>query len=287
MPPAFCYTPISADACAVGERLLELSHGYENLVVEPGRGVRTLAVLGIVARARNLLRVANLLAGTGDAAMAALPIRAITESVLTLGWFDRDTELAEAVWMLDEIRSRLSHHKEVADEERRQRRRARRRGAHVTPLAPGESLGLLTRAKVRELGRLEREQRMRVQALPQLARRKRRLRITRISRMPSFADRAKVAEMPWVYSFAYRSDSNTAAHPTPLTIEQFLEERPEGIVILPSATGPRPDPYYVAAVLMSALLDIAGRHLDHSAIEPGLAAVHEELQRLRAQVGGA
>jgi len=45
-------------------------------------------------------------------AAAALPVRAITESVLTLGWFDKDRELAEVIWMLDELRTRLSHHKE-------------------------------------------------------------------------------------------------------------------------------------------------------------------------------
>lgn len=54
-------------------------------------------MLGVVARARNLLRVVHRLADSGDAAAAALPVRAITESVLTLGWFDRDPELAEAV----------------------------------------------------------------------------------------------------------------------------------------------------------------------------------------------
>lgn len=286
MSANFRYTAISRDARAVGERLLDLTRGYENLVVEPGRGVTTLAVLGMVARARNLLRIAHRLADTGDAAAAALPIRAITESVLTLGWFDRDPGLAEAVWMLDEIRTRLSHHKEVADEERRERRRARRRGDAVTPLAPGESLGLLTRPKVREYRQLERKQRQRVQALRRLSRRKKRLRVDRISRMPSFADRAKVAKMPWVYAFAYRFDSNAAAHPTPLTIEQFLEARPEGVLVRASAGGRRPDPYYVAAVLMSVLLEIAGRHVDHSALEPGLAAVRDELERLR-RLGGA
>jgi hypothetical protein len=281
VPLNFRYSAISREAREAGERLLELTRGYENLVVPRGLGVAPLAVLGIVARARALLRVAERLADSGDAAAAALPVRAITESVLTLGWFDKDPELAEAVWMLDELRTRLSHHKEVANEERRQRARARRRGEPVLVLPSGASLGLLTRAKVREYRRLEREQRQRVQKLPRLARRKKRLRVTRISKMPSFADRAKVAGMPWVYSFAYRFDSNAAAHPTPLTIEQFLEERPEGILIRSSAGGPRPDPYYVAAQLMWALLELAGRHVDQTELAPGLEEVRAELERLR------
>lgn len=281
VPLNFRYSEISRDARAASERMLELTRGYENLVVPRGLGVASLAVFGIVARARNLLRVANRLADSGDAAAAALPVRAITESVLTLGWFDKDPELAELVWMLDELRTRLSHHKEVADEQRRQRARARGRGDVVEALAPGASLGLLTRAKVREDKRTERDARQRVQRLPRLARRKKRLRVTSISKMPSFANRSKVAGMPWVYSFAYRFYSNAAAHPTPLTIEQFLENRPEGILIRSSAGGPRPDPYYVAAQLMSVLLEVAGRHVDQTELEPGLAEVRVELKRLR------
>lgn len=93
--------------------------------------------------------------------------------------------------------------------------------------------------------------------------------------------------MPWVYSFAYRFDSNAAAHPTPLTIEQFLEERPDGILIRSSAGGPRPHPYYVAVQLMSVLIELAGRHVDQTALEPGLAEVRAELERLRHLGGGS
>ena len=159
MPINFRYSAISRDARAVGVQLLELTRGYENLLVAPGVGVATLAVLTLVARARNLLRVTHYLADTGDGAAAALPVRAITESVLTLGWFKQDPELAEAVWMLDEIRTRLSHHDEVAREERRQRARARRAGEPVERLAPGQSLGLLSRAKVHEYRKLQAKER--------------------------------------------------------------------------------------------------------------------------------
>jgi hypothetical protein len=266
--------------------LLELTRGYENLVVPQELPRIQLAVLGIVARARNLLRVAHRLADTGDAAAAALPIRAITESVLTLGWFNLDPELAEAVWVLDELRSRLSHHKEVADEERRQRAGARRRGESVDALAPGESLGLLSRGSVRRFRELQRHHRQRAQALPRFAQRKGRLGVDSISRVPSFAVRARVAKMPWVYSLAYRFESNAAAHPTPLTIGQFLEERPDGVAVLSSASGQRSDPYYVAAQLTWALLQLASEQVDHTAIEPGLTEVQEELERLR-KIGAA
>jgi hypothetical protein len=281
LPINFRYSAISRDARAVGVRLLELTRPYENLVVPAGLGVTKLAVLTLVARARNLLRVTHYLADTGDGSAAALSVRAITESVLTLGWFNRDPELAEAVWMLDELRSRLSHHEEVAKEERRQRARARRAGEPVAALAPGQSLGLLPRSRVREYRKLQAKERARVKNLPRVARRKKRLRVERIAKMPGFGDRAKVADMPWVYSFAYRFDSNSAAHPTSMALEQFLEVTPEGIRILPTASGARADPYYVAAALMSALLELAEDHVDHAEIEAGLTEIRAEIERLR------
>lgn len=281
MPINFRYSPISREARAAGVRFLDLTSGYECLVVPRGVGVTTLAVLGMVARARNLLRVTHNVADTGDAATTAILVRTLTESVLTLGWFDRDPELAELVWMLDEIRTRLHHHDEVASEERRQRARARRRREDVAAVAAGRSLGLLTRANVRDLHRQQREVRAKLERLPRLAARKRRLRVGRVDRMPGFGDRAKVAEMPWVYSLAYRFDSNSAAHPTPLTLEQFFEMRPEGIAILAAGSGERPDPYFVSAQLMSALLEFAGRRIDQTEIEEGLEEVRAELEGLR------
>lgn len=52
VPINFRYSPISRMAREASEPLLELTRGYENLVVPRGLGVAPLAVLGIVARAR-------------------------------------------------------------------------------------------------------------------------------------------------------------------------------------------------------------------------------------------
>src|SRR5258705_11920435 len=59
------------------------------LVVEAGLGITNLAVLGLVARARHLLRRAYDLADAGDATSAAILMRGITESVFTLAWLKR------------------------------------------------------------------------------------------------------------------------------------------------------------------------------------------------------
>jgi hypothetical protein len=103
---------------------------------------------------------------TKSSAPSSVCMRSITESVFTLAWVNQDPELAGIVWMLDEIRTRLNQHKEVARLERNARRRARRRGEALPALAPGRSLGPLTRANVRALTRLRDETRTRTQRLP-------------------------------------------------------------------------------------------------------------------------
>jgi hypothetical protein len=41
-----------------------------------------------------------------------------------------------------------------------------------------------------------------------------------------------------IYSLTYRFDSNSAAHPNPLALEQFLEPRNGDIVIRDTPRGP-------------------------------------------------
>jgi Family of unknown function (DUF5677) len=279
--PGFRYSAASAGGRQAGLDLLELTRGYEGLVVEAGLGVTNLAVLGLVARARHLLKRAYELADAGDATSAAILLRGITESVFTLAWLNEDPELAEIVWMLDEIRNRLSQHEEVAKAEHRQRRGARRRGEHVRALAPGESLGLLTRAQVRELRRTRDKQRARVGRLPRYRQRLEKLRVKRMTRMPRFQDRAAVAGAGDIYALTYRFDSNSAAHPNPLALEQFLERRPDGsIEVMATPKGPRPDPYAVGAILLAALVDLAGQHLEQEELEPELTEIRTRIERL-------
>lgn len=278
--PGFRYSAASAGGRQAGLDLLELTRGYEGLVVEAGLGITNLAVLGLVARARHLLRRAYDLADAGDATSAAILMRGITESVFTLAWLNKDPELAEIVWMLDEIRNRLSQHEEVAGAERRQRRRARRQGEQVHALAPGESLGLLTRAQVRALRRTRDRQRARVGQLPRYRQRLEKLSVKRMTRMPGFQERAAVGGGSDIYSLTYRFDSNSAAHPNPLAVEQFLERRADGIEILATPNGPRPDPYVVGAILLAALIELASERVDHQELEPGLNGIQTQIEGL-------
>jgi hypothetical protein len=240
-------------------------------------------VLALVARARHLLKRAYELADAGDATTAAMAMRGITESVMTLAWLNEDPELAGMVWMLDEIRSRLSQHEEVARLERNRRRRARRRGETVVPLAPGESHGVLTRATVRTLRRTGTEVRAHAQQLPQYRKRLAKLGVKRLTRMPGFKEGASVSGADVIYSLTYRFDSNSAAHSNPLALEQFLEAQNGDVLILATPKGPRPDPYVVGAVQLAALVDLAAAHVDHSELKPELDKITARLRALPRQ----
>jgi Family of unknown function (DUF5677) len=277
---AFRYSEASVDARRIVVDLLELTRGYEELVVPRGLGPTPVAVLAVVARARHLLRRAHELADAGDSTSTAILMRGITESVLTLAWLNKDPELGGIVWMLDEIRSRLNQHEEVARLVRNERRCRRRRGEAVAPLAPGQSHGVLTRANVSALRRLREQTGARAQRLPRYRARLKKLRIKQLTRMPTLETRATVGAAAMIYSLTYRFDSNSAAHPNPLALEQFLEVRDEDILVRATPKGPRPDPYVVGAVLLLAVVDLAGEIVDHTALEPGLAGLRERVQAL-------
>ena len=280
------YSAQSRRAKECGVELLALTQGIEDLPVPAGLGVRPLAVLGLIARARHLLKTVHTTADVGDVLGSALASRAINESVLTLGWLSTDPEMAELVWMLDEIRSRLSHHRDAQAEERRQRRRAKRKGKKVPPVLPGKSLGILDRKMVRYLKKTEAETKARTEKMKKRARRLKRLKVKRINRMPGFGDRAAVAGLSWAYHYAYRYDSNAVAHPSPLAVERFLDVRHDGIHVLGEPRGSVPDPYVVSARLFAALLELAGHHVDISELEPGLTEIHAKLEDLAAEVAG-
>jgi Family of unknown function (DUF5677) len=284
----FRYSKYSRDARRIGNRLLYLTRAYEGVVLEPDQGVFMLAVAALVARARHLLRSIYVAADRGDALAAAILTRALTESVLLLAWLNKDPEVGELVWMLDDIRTGLSHHKEVAEEERRQRSRQRRAGEPVEPVPQGRSLGLLGRADVRQRRKIKAETTARLERLPDHATRLSRMRVTRVDRIPSFAERAQVVDAPWIYSLAYRFDSNAAAHPTPLALSRFLEQRPEGIEIRSAAGGAFSDPYLVSARLFGAVLDLASERVDQGVlVDDGVEDEINALNEMAAEIQAA
>lgn len=98
--------------------------------------------------------------------------------------------------------------------------------------------------------------------------------------MPPFEKRADVGGAEMIYSLAYRFDSNSAAHPNPLALEQFLEPRNGEILIRATPRGPRPDPYAVGAALFLAVVDLAGERVDHAELAAELGRISRELHAL-------
>lgn len=274
----FRYTSYSRQAQQSGERLLALTAQYEHLVLPGDTDIGHVIECALVARGRHLLRGAYHAADRGDDLAAAIMLRSLNECAMTFAWLMLDDELGSLVMRLEEIRSRFNHHRAFAKAERSQRRRAKRRGEAVAPLAPGETLGLLDRASVRRFARLDKELRDKVQALPNYEKRLKRLGAS-IASMPSFEARAMKTKNPWMYQAAYRFDSNSAAHPGLLGLQQFVAEEGGEFVVRSSPTGTRPDPYAAGAVLLGALAQLASRRPDHPAIdEAALAAVEDELR---------
>jgi hypothetical protein len=71
--------------------------------------------------------------------------------------------------------------------------------------------------------------------------------------------------------------------PSPLALDQFLERRNGEIVIRATPKRPRPAPYAVGAVLLLALVELAGERVDHSQLGPGLARIGARLRALPPQ----
>jgi hypothetical protein len=290
--PAYPFTPTSSEARAVGEDLLRLSQPYEDPLLPHGYGAERVAVVAAVVRARRLMQSATALADGGDGLEGALLTRAMLETAFTLGWLRKDSQLGFLIWMLDDQRSTLNQHEEVPRNERNARRRRRAAGQEVTPVARTATLGLLDRSSLywrrKTVGELEAQ----IRALPRLKRRLRRLRpmsypvggnvrAKLINRMPNFDERAKVAGLLDQYALSYRFDSRSAAHPNPLAIEQFLEARPEGIIVHAEPQQRRPDPYAVGALVLALVIEFASEQLPDFDLQAETAELIPRLAKLQ------
>jgi hypothetical protein len=80
------HTEAGAVARDCGLQLLEISSTYERRVIRPETGPVTLAIVGLVARQRRLLRGAYLLADADQQLQAAILVRAMLEFFIRQLW---------------------------------------------------------------------------------------------------------------------------------------------------------------------------------------------------------
>jgi hypothetical protein len=256
-------------------------------------GAERMAIVATIARARRLTRSAHQLADEGNGLEAMVLLRAVLETTFALGWLKTDSQLAFLIWMLDDLRSTLEQHEEVRGHERRLRRRQRRRGEAVVPVAPSATLGLLERSTLYRRRKSLTEVENRLKGLPQLTRRMRKLRPDSLKpggpirqshrrRLPDYRELSKVAGMEGLYALIYRFVSRPAAHPSPLAVDLFLHERPEGIVVLAEPRQLPTDPYVLGLAALAMALEWASGELPDFDLRPALQAVNPRVDALRA-----
>jgi hypothetical protein len=290
MAGCFVYnTAVSRDARKQIATLLRLTRDFEGLVVPFGK---PFFILATAARARQQLVAARAVADTGDGSMAESAIRGLNESLLQISWLHRDLELAALVWEYDFLTRQLDQHEAIMKRERLDRQNARRSGQRVPPVAPGQSLGPLSRAGVREHRRRQKEIINQVITLPRYEKRLKRLRVTtgkksplppKELRLPSFFTRAKISGLHWAYVGAYKAQSTSATHPNVSAILQYADSHPAGWQLRRIARGPWPDPYLVSLRLAREIVGIAlAYHTLPASGLSNLGRLDQEISRLHA-----
>jgi Family of unknown function (DUF5677) len=216
-----------------GLRLLEISGIYEQGVVGYEAGHETLSIGGLVARQRRLLRAAYLLADEGQRLEASIMLRAMLEFLIRQKWLESDPGLHFVLWAADDLRARLRIDREL---------RENAPDAHDAALEVMEPE--VRQLYAREFARM-REQLEVLQAERGL---------DRLPSYPTLREQAEAVGMGTSYSLAYRFDSLSAAHPSPMAIEQLFEDRPDlgGIRLMPEPPPGRTyaDPYSVGAFIL-------------------------------------
>jgi hypothetical protein len=256
-------TPATADVRECGLELLALSTVYERPVVCDEAGVETLAMIGLVARMRRLLRASYRLADAGEILEASILNRAMMEYLFTLRWLQVDPVLHYLLWAAADLRSRLTLDREV-------REQAEEEYAEAVELMEKDVRDQYEQSLEKMQAQID-EAKQRLGGKP--------------LRLPSFEQRARAAELPFAYSLAYRFDSMTGAHPTPHAIEQLMVEHPKGIAILPEPPQERgyADPYGVAAHVLLDALNSAADKIPELRLGDGLEAVQWRLMELVPQ----
>src|SRR6266508_3325218 len=110
------FNPTTATVRECGLELLTLSTVYERPVVGDEAGVETLAMVGLVARMRRLLRASYPLADAGEVLEASILNRAMMEYLFTLRRLQVDPELHYVLWAAADLKARLTIDREVREQ---------------------------------------------------------------------------------------------------------------------------------------------------------------------------
>lgn len=244
-----------------GQRLLEISFTYERRVIRPEAGPVTLAIVGLVARQRRLLRGAYLLADGGQRLEASSLLRAMLEFLIRQLWLQTSPELNYTLWAIDDLRARLRIDREIREQ---------------APDEHGEALEVMQPAMRAQYEQSLEEMREQLDALQQ------RLGLERAPQYPNLREQADAVGLGFSYSLAYRFDSLSAAHPSAMAVEQLFTPHPEGVRVLADPPPERgyADPYGVGAFILRDALAHAAEQIPELALD-GFDEVAAQLDAVR------
>lgn len=248
-----------------GLQLLDLSGIYERGVIGYEAGPQTLSIAGLVARQRRLLRAAYLLADSGQRLEAAIMLRSMFEFLVRQQWLTLNPELHHFLWVIEDLEARLRVDREVREQD---------------PAAAHEEAIEVMEPEMRQLY-VDELERMRAE----LARLQEHLGLEERPSYPSLRKQAIAVDLGLSYSLAYRFDSQTAAHPTAMGIEQLMQDRPDlgGVQLLADPPPGRgyADPYSVPAVILNDALTAAAGVIPELQLA-GIEDVQAKLNELRS-----
>jgi hypothetical protein len=239
--------------------LLERSGVYENVIVPPGTPPEWPVVVALVARQRNHLKAMVTLADAGLNLEAEIIDRTMFEFYVRLKWLLLDAELHRILWMLDDIGYRFTIDAEV------------RQWA-----AQNEREIEILRDDVRE--RLEALQADLTEGIANIAADR---RLDRAPRYPRLNEQAEAIGSAIDYSLGYRLDSQSAAHPSVLALQNLAEALPDGSIRIVAEPAPdnRLNVYSTGSLYLFDALELVGELIPQLRIE-GLEEIGEELQEL-------
>jgi hypothetical protein len=243
--------------CALS--LLEASRVYENIRVPPDAPPEWLPVVVLVARQRSHLKAIIALADAGLHIEAEIIDRTMFEFFVRQKWLLLDPELHRILWMLNDIGYRFPLDREVLE------------WAEVNE----RDIEIL-RADVRE-----RLQSTRDDLRARLAEITVERGLEREPTYPGLKAQAAAVGNAIDYSLGYRLNSQSAAHPSVIALENLARLLPDGTVEVFAEPAPdnRLNVYGTGAVYLHEALELAGVLIPQLRIE-GLDEIADRLQAL-------
>ena len=232
---------------------------YENVVIPADCPDEWATVVAIVARQRSHLKAVIQLADARQTLEAEIIDRTMFEFFVRQKWLLLDTELHRILWLRYDIKQRFT-----IDRETREWAQANDREIEILRPDVRERLERICAGIDARVGEIAAERQLNRQPI-----------------YPSLEAQATATGNRIEYSLGYRLNSQGAAHPNAMALENLLEQLPDGGVRVLAQPAPenRLNVYGSGAVYLHEALSLAGELVPQLRID-GLDEVAEQLTTL-------